>query len=128
MELQDLGLSLRMMPIKATFQKMARMVRDLAKKAGKKIEFCMSGEDTELDKSVVDAIGDPLIHLVRNAVDHGVEASPEDRLKAGKSEAGKVVLQAFHKGGNVYIQIKDDGWVLNEDAILAKAKVKGKKK
>lgn len=124
-ELQDLGLSLRMVPVKSTFQKMARMVRDLAKKAGKKIEFEMSGEDTELDRSVVDAIGDPLIHLVRNAVDHGIEGSSEERRKVGKSEAGRVELHAFHKGGNVYIQIKDDGRGLNREAILTKAIEKG---
>ncbi len=124
-ELQQLGMSLRMIPVKATFQKMARVVRDLAKKSGKKIEFVTHGEDTMLDKSVVDRIGDPLIHLVRNSVDHGIEAAPDDRKKAGKSETGKVELTSFHKGGNIYIEIRDDGRGLNKDRILQKATEKG---
>jgi len=124
-ELQELGTSLRMVPIRSTFQKMARMVRDLAKKAGKRIEFSMSGEDTELDKTVVDNIGDPLIHMVRNAVDHGIEASPEERREAGKPETGRIELRAFHKGGNIYIEIEDDGRGLDREAILAKAREKG---
>jgi len=89
-ELQELGTSLRMVPIRSTFQKMARMVRDLARKAGKQVEFSMSGEDTELDKTVVDNIGDPLVHMIRNAVDHGIEVSPEDRRKAGKPNTGHI--------------------------------------
>ncbi|MDY6863595.1 MAG: Hpt domain-containing protein [Thermodesulfobacteriota bacterium] len=124
-QMQDMSLSLRMIPVRSTFQKMARMVRDLSKKAGKPIEFSMSGEDTELDKSMVDSISDPLVHLVRNAVDHGIEVSPEERLKAGKIESGHIELNAFHKGGNVYIQIKDDGRGLNRDVILARAKEQG---
>jgi len=124
-ELQELGTSLRMVPIRSTFQKMARMVRDLAKKAGKRIEFSMSGEDTELDKTVVDNIGDPLIHMVRNAVDHGIEANPEERRKAGKPETGRIELRAFHKGGNIYIEIEDDGRGLDRETILAKAREKG---
>ena len=120
-ELQSMGTSLRMVPVKGTFQKMARLVRDLAKKSGKKVSFSMFGEDTDLDKTVVDRIGDPLVHMVRNAVDHGLETTPEDRVKAGKDEAGRVCLRAFHKGGSVYIEIEDDGRGLDRDAILAKA-------
>ncbi|MCP4644647.1 MAG: chemotaxis protein CheA [bacterium] len=124
-ELQEMGMSLRMVPIRATFQKMARLVRDLAKKSGKKVEFLMVGEDTELDKSVVDKIGDPLVHMVRNSVDHGIEASPADRVAAGKSEMGTVELRAFHKGGSIYIEIQDNGRGLDRDAILNKARERG---
>ena len=124
-ELQTLGMSMRMIPIKATFQKMARVVRDLAKKSDKKIEFITKGEETMLDKSVVDRIGDPLIHLVRNAVDHGIEATHEDRRRAGKNSVGRIVLTAFHKGGNIYVEINDDGRGLNRGAIQSKALEKG---
>ncbi|OGV48363.1 MAG: hypothetical protein A2017_00460 [Lentisphaerae bacterium GWF2_44_16] len=124
-ELQSMGTYLRMVPVYATFQKMARLVRDLAKKIGKDIEFTMSGEDTELDKTVVDRIGDPLVHMVRNAVDHGIEADPEQRIKAGKAAKGKVSLKAYHKGGNIYIEVSDDGKGLNREAILKKAVEKG---
>ena len=124
-ELQEMGTSLRMVPVRPTFQKMARLVRDLAKKAGKKVEFVMSGEDTELDKTVVDNIGDPLIHMIRNSVDHGIEESPRKRLEAGKDEVGHVNLRAYHKGGNIYIEVQDDGRGLDRDAILAKALERG---
>ena len=124
-ELQEMATSLRMVPVRATFQRMARLVRDLAKKAGKNIEFVMSGEDTELDKSVVDQIGDPLVHMVRNAVDHGIENSSEDRERSGKSAVGRVELRAFHKGGNIHIEIEDDGRGLDRDVILAKGVERG---
>lgn len=124
-ELQQLAMSLRMIPVKSTFQKMARVVRDLAKKSGKKIEFSSSGEDTMLDKSVVDRIGDPLIHLVRNSVDHGIESTTEERLQAEKNEVGNIELNAYHKGGNIYIEISDDGRGLDRDLILEKAKERG---
>jgi two-component system chemotaxis sensor kinase CheA len=124
-ELQQIGMSLRMIPVKATFQKMARIVRDLAKKEDKKIEFKVNGEDTMLDKSVVDRISDPLIHLVRNSVDHGIEKTPQDRNEAGKSKTGRIELTAFHKGGNIHIEIIDDGRGLDKDAILQKAIEKG---
>ncbi|MCE5229429.1 chemotaxis protein CheA [bacterium] len=124
-ELQQMGTSLRMVPLRATFQKMARLVRDLSKKSGKQVEFVMAGEDTELDKTVVDRIGDPLVHMVRNAVDHGLESDPADRVRAGKSECGRVELRAFHKGGNIYIEIEDDGRGLDREAILAKGRERG---
>lgn len=124
-ELQEMGMSLRMVPVRATFQKMARLVRDLGKKAGKQVEFSMKGEDTELDKSVVDKIGDPLVHMIRNAVDHGLEATTEDRVRAGKPPAGHVQLRAYHKAGNIHIEIADDGRGLDRDAILRKAKERG---
>ena len=124
-ELQQLAMSLRMIPVKATFQKMARVVRDLAKKSGKKIEFVSSGEDAMLDKSVVDRIGDPLIHLVRNSVDHGIESSSAMRVEANKNEVGTIELNAYHKGGNIHIEIKDDGNGLDKESILEKAKERG---
>jgi two-component system, chemotaxis family, sensor kinase CheA len=119
-QLQEMSTSLRMIPVRTTFQKMARLVRDLAKKSGKTIDFIMNGEDTELDKTVVDKIGDPLIHMIRNSVDHGIE-SAADRVKAGKSQVGRVELRAFHKGGNIYIEVLDDGHGLDRERILAKA-------
>lgn len=124
-ELQEMGMSLRMLPIRATFQKMARLVRDLAKKADKQVDFVTEGEDTELDKTVIDKIGDPLVHMVRNAVDHGLEASAEDRVRNGKTAAGRVTLRAYHKGGNIYVEVQDDGRGLNADAILRKARERG---
>ncbi len=123
-ELQEMATSLRMKPIRVTFEKMARVVRDLAKKAGKNVRFIMSGEDTELDKSLVDRIGDPLIHMVRNAVDHGIEG-PEARSTSGKNNVATVNLRAFHKGGSIYIELEDDGRGLDRDAILAKGRERG---
>ena len=124
-ELQEMGTSLRMVPVRATFSKMARLVRDLSRKSGKPVEFNMSGEDTELDKSVVDRIGDPLVHMVRNSIDHGIEGDPEDRVKAGKPRKGNVHLRAFHKGGSIFIEIEDDGRGLDREAILNKAIERG---
>ena len=124
-ELQEIGMSLRMMPVRPVFERMARLARDLAKKSGKKIEFTMSGEDTELDKSVVEKISDPLTHMIRNAIDHGIESSPSERVKLGKSEIGHISLKAFHKGGDIIIEVSDDGKGLDKDAILAKAKERG---
>ncbi|MCD6287886.1 MAG: chemotaxis protein CheA, partial [Candidatus Hydrogenedentes bacterium] len=124
-ELQEMAMSLRMIPVRGTFQRMARLVRDLAKKGGKQVKFVMAGEDTELDKTVVDHIGDPLVHMVRNAVDHGIENSVDERVAAGKSPVGRIELRAFHKGGNIYIEIEDDGQGLDRDAILAKAQERG---
>jgi two-component system chemotaxis sensor kinase CheA len=124
-ELQQIGMSLRMVPVRPTFQKMARLVRELARKSDREIEFTMVGDDTELDKSVVDKIGDPLVHMLRNAVDHGIESDPRERIEAGKSAAGHVVLRAFHKGGNIVIEVEDDGRGLDREAILAKAVERG---
>ena len=124
-ELQLMAMSLRMIPIKSTFQKMARLVRDLSKKTGKLIEFHTSGEDTELDKTVVDKIGDPLVHMVRNSVDHGIESNPEERIKKGKPPIGNIYLRAYHSGGNIHIQVEDDGAGLNREAIIKKAIERG---
>ena len=121
-ELQELGMSLRLMPVRPIFERMARLVRDLSKKADKKIEFTMSGEDTEVDKSIVEKISDPLTHMLRNSVDHGIEAPDEDRVKAGKPEVGHIELRAFHKGSNIHIEVEDDGRGLDREVILAKAR------
>ncbi len=123
-DLQEMSLSLRMVPIAASFQKMARIVRDLSHRLGKQVRFETEGEDTELDKTVVDQIGDPLLHMVRNSVDHGIE-SPEERIAAGKSAEGVVRLKAYHQGGNFIIEIQDDGKGLDRDRILRKAIERG---
>jgi len=113
------------MSVRPVFERMARLARDLAKKFNKKIEFTMSGEDTEVDKSIVELISDPLTHMIRNALDHGIESSPEERVKAGKPEVGHIGLHTFHKGGNIYIEVEDDGRGLDKEAILARARERG---
>lgn len=123
-ELQEMATSLRMVPLKGTFGRMARLVRDLGQKAGKPVEFITEGEDTELDKAMVDLIYDPLVHLVRNAVDHGLESAGE-RAASGKPETGRLTLRAFHAGGSVCVELEDDGAGLDNDAILAKARAQG---
>ena len=122
--LQELGLSLRMVPLQGIFQKMSRLVRDLSRKMDKPVELELHGEETELDKTVVDHLGDPLMHMVRNAVDHGLE-SPEERTAAGKPATGRVTLRAYHQGGNVYIELTDDGKGLDRDKLVKKAVEKG---
>ncbi len=119
-ELQDLSMSMRMVPIQGVFQKMARLARDLARKSMKEIDFQMVGGETELDRNIVEAISDPLVHMVRNAADHGIE-SPEDRAKAGKPREGKITLRAYHQAGNIVIEIVDDGKGLNKTKIRKKA-------
>ena len=123
-ELQDLSMSMRMVPVQGVFQKMSRLARDVMKKAGKQVDFVTSGEETELDRTVVDKIADPLVHMVRNAIDHGVEA-PEVRTKAGKSPTGRVELRAFHQAGNIVIELEDDGKGLDRDKIVKKAVEQG---
>lgn len=123
-QLQEIGLSMRMISLKSTFQKMARLSRDLAKKAGKEINFITAGEDTELDKIVVEKIGDPLVHMVRNAADHGLEP-PQERLAAGKPAAGTISLRAYQKGGSICIELEDDGRGLDRNAIINKALKQG---
>ena len=119
-ELQELSMLMRMVPVHGVFQKMARLVRDLSRKAGKNINFITSGEETELDRTVVDKIADPLIHMVRNSIDHGIESS-EERIKAGKNPAGRIELRAYHQAGNIVIEIADDGKGLDKERILKKA-------
>ncbi len=123
-ELQKISMSLRMVPIKNTFQKMSRMVRDLAKKSGKEVTMLMEGEDTEVDRNMIEEIHDPLVHMIRNSVDHGVE-KPDVRLAANKSALGTVTLRAFHHGGNVVIAVEDDGRGLDPAKILAKGQERG---
>ncbi len=123
-QLQELSMSMRMVTVQGVFQKMARLVRDLSRKAGKTIDFVTSGEETELDRTIVDKITDPLIHMMRNSVDHGVETA-EDRKAKGKSGTGHIHLRAYHQAGSIIIEITDDGRGLNRDKILKKAVEKG---
>ena len=123
-ELQSMSMSMRMIPLKTTFRKMARLVRDLSRKVGKDVRFVAEGEETEIDRNMVDIINDPLVHMVRNAIDHGIEP-PEERERAGKSRHGTVHLSAFHSAGNVVVEIRDDGRGLDRDRILAKAVERG---
>lgn len=123
-DLQEVAMALRMVTVKATFQKMARLVRDVAAKAGKNITFIMEGEDTELDRNVVEEIGDPLVHMIRNSCDHGIEA-PVDRKAAGKPESGRLVLRAFHQAGSIVIEVEDDGRGLPREKIYKKAIERG---
>lgn len=119
-ELQESVMRIRMLPISFAFNRFPRMVHDLSSKLNKKIDIRMSGEQTELDKTVMEKISDPLVHLVRNSLDHGIE-TPEVRRAAGKPETGLLRLNAYHKGGNIVIEIMDDGAGLNKDKILKKA-------
>jgi len=123
-ELQRTAMSVRMVPVKHTFQKMIRLVRDLSRKSGKAVQLLMSGEETEIDRNMVDAIHDPLVHMIRNSVDHGIE-SPELRQKRGKPPVGTIHLRAYHKGGHVIIEIQDDGGGLDAERILKKARERG---
>ena len=123
-EIQERVMGIRMLPIGTAFSRFPRLVRDLSTKAGKKIQLVLSGEETELDKTVIESIGDPLTHLVRNSADHGLEP-PEERLDNNKSEVGTIRLNAFHEGGNICITVEDDGRGLNREKILAKAVKQG---
>jgi two-component system chemotaxis sensor kinase CheA len=123
-ELQESVMKIRMLPISFAFNRFPRLVHDLSIKTGKEIELIVRGEQTELDKSVMEQIGDPLVHLVRNAVDHGIESS-EVRLANGKPKSGTITLDAYHQGGNIVIEISDDGGGINRGAVLNKAIEKG---
>jgi two-component system, chemotaxis family, sensor kinase CheA len=123
-ELQTLAMSMRMIPLKGTFRKMTRLVRDISRKVGKNVNLVTEGEDTEIDRNMVDVINDPLMHMVRNSVDHGLE-TPEERDRAGKPREGLVRLSAYHSAGSVVVEIADDGRGLDSDLILAKAREKG---
>jgi len=123
-ELQHMGMSMRMIPLKSTFQKMARLVRDLARKVGKNINFVTEGEETEIDRNMVDVVKDPLVHMIRNSVDHGIEM-PDVRKKTGKPEYGTVDLSAYHSAGSVVVEIRDDGKGLDREKLLAKARERG---
>jgi two-component system chemotaxis sensor kinase CheA len=123
-ELQESVMKIRMLPISFAFSRFPRLVRDLSKQLSKEVDLEMIGENTELDKTVMEKIGDPLVHLVRNSLDHGLEC-PEERIRNGKTSVGKITLNAFHHGGSIVIEVKDDGAGLNKDRIRDKALEKG---
>jgi two-component system chemotaxis sensor kinase CheA len=123
-EIQASVLGIRMVPVKTIFSKFPRMLRDLAKASGKKIDLQLVGEDTEIDKSIIEELGDPMIHLIRNSADHGIEM-PDARVKSGKSEVGTVILRARHEGDSVIVEIEDDGKGIDPAVIRAKAVEKG---
>ena len=120
-ELQDITMSIRMVPISGVFQKMNRIVRDMGQKLNKDVELVLVGEDTEVDKAIVDCIGDPIMHIVRNSMDHGIEETVEERIHNGKDPKGRITLKAEHTGSEVIISITDDGKGMNPNAILSKA-------
>jgi two-component system chemotaxis sensor kinase CheA len=117
-------MSLRMIPIRGVFQKMSRVVRDIGVKHNKKVNFVLSGEDTELDRGVVEELNDPLLHMIRNSMDHGIE-TPEKRAAAGKTPQGTLNLRAYHQGGNIVVEVEDDGAGLSRERILKKAIERG---
>lgn len=123
-ELQDIVMSIRMVPVSMVFQKMNRIVRDMSKRLDKEVDLEIIGETTEVDKNIIDHLSDPLMHLIRNAMDHGLE-SKEDRMKTGKPSKGKITLEAKNAGGDVLIIVRDDGKGLNRDKILNKARERG---
>ncbi len=123
-DLQESVMSIRMIPMSIVFSRFPRMLRDLASKLGKKVDFVTQGEATELDKGLVEKITDPLTHLVRNSCDHGVE-SPAERLAVGKPETGTITLSASHQGGSIVIEVRDDGKGMSRKKILSKARERG---
>lgn len=123
-DVQDVAMAMRMIPIGPTFQKMSRLVRDVSRKVGKSVELTISGEETEVDKNVIQLIADPLVHMVRNAVDHGIE-NTDGRVEAGKSPTGRIHLSAFHQGGNIVIEIADDGKGLHAESLIKQGIEKG---
>jgi two-component system chemotaxis sensor kinase CheA len=123
-ELRDNTMSIRMLEIGSTFSKFKRLVRDLSVELGKEIELVTHGGETEIDKTVIEKLGDPLVHLIRNSIDHGIE-TPQERIAAGKEPKGHITLSATHSGGNVLIEIADDGKGINKEAVLKKARANG---
>jgi two-component system, chemotaxis family, sensor kinase CheA len=123
-ELHDLSLILRMVPLKGTFQKMARLARDLSQKNGKKVNFITEGDEVEIDRNMVDMVADPLVHLIRNAIDHGIE-TPDERSRIGKSESASIYLTASHAEGSIMLTVWDDGRGLNRQKIVVKAIARG---
>jgi two-component system chemotaxis sensor kinase CheA len=123
-ELQRVSMSMRMVPVRGVFQKMARVTRDLSVKQHKKVQFLTHGEDTELDRGVVEELNDPLLHMIRNSMDHGIEPA-ERRTAAGKPPVGTLQLRAYHQGGSIVVEVEDDGAGLNKERILQKAIERG---
>ena len=119
-DLQSIVLKLRMVPVDSVFNRFPRMIRDVAKTLNKKVDLVISGAETELDRTVIDEIGDPLVHLLRNAVDHGIESVAE-RISSGKNETGTVNLRAFHSGNHVFIEVEEDGAGINHEKVLQRA-------
>ena len=124
-ELQDTVMSIRMVPLSGAFSKMTRIVRDMKVKLGKDVDLIFEGEETEVDKSIIDQLNDPLMHMVRNSMDHGIEDNVEDRIKAGKPPKGKLTLSAYNSSGEVIIVVADDGQGINPEKVLAKAEKNG---
>ncbi|MDF2889356.1 MAG: CheA signal transduction histidine kinase [Lacrimispora sp.] len=124
-DLQDIVMSLRMVPVSGVFQKMNRIVRDMKQKLKKDVRLTIVGENTEVDKSIVDSIGDPIMHIVRNSMDHGIEETADDRIRVGKNPQGEIILSASHTTNEVIISIRDDGRGVNSAGVLAKAKRNG---
>ena len=120
-ELQDVGLTLRMIPLKTLFNRMARVARDVSKKSNKRVDFTLAGQGTELDKNLVDGLGDPLIHMIRNSIDHGIESDPQERINLGKPEVATIKINAYRKGENLHIEIIDDGRGINQKQLVKKA-------
>lgn len=123
-ELQNVTLSIRMIPVEATFRKMSRLVHDLSVKSGKKVSLELHGEKTEIDKNIIELVVDPLVHMIRNSMDHGLEL-PDERAANGKNPSGKILLKAYQEGGEICIALQDDGRGLNREKILAKARERG---
>lgn len=123
--IQDRVMSLRMVAIRDTFDKMKRVVRDTSKKTGKELQLVVQGEDTEIDKTMIDSLSDPLIHIIRNAIDHGLEANAQERIDAGKNPEGTITLRAYHKSGNIVISVSDDGRGINKERVFNKAIERG---
>ncbi|MCM1330234.1 MAG: chemotaxis protein CheA, partial [Ruminococcus sp.] len=124
-ELQDAVMSIRMVPLSGAFNKMTRIVRDMKVKLNKDVDLVFEGEETEVDKSIIDQLNDPLMHMVRNSMDHGIEDNVEDRIAAGKSPKGKITLSAYNTSGEVIIVVADDGAGINPEKVLAKAEKNG---
>lgn len=123
--IQDRVMSLRMVAIRDTFDKMKRVVRDTSKKTGKELHLHVLGEETEIDKTMIDSLSDPLIHIIRNAIDHGLEANTAERLSVGKKEEGNITLRAYHKSGSIVISVSDDGRGINKEKVFKKAIERG---
>src|SRR5262249_20906979 len=123
-DLQNVAMRMRMVPVRGVFRKMGRLVRDLGLKTGKSVRLVPLGEATEMDRSMVERLEDPLVHMIRNAIDHGIE-TPEERRAAGKPETATITLSAQHEGGSVSVELSDDGRGLAREAILKKARERG---